>query len=120
MSQPSSNDAKLKESTMPTSETPQRWSWPAGRAIVLYHWAWYDQRLAEIITGWSQRNETDDAGYIHLEAERLREPRTMQVDQEGIPQVESHTLSGLTALPQELRTDDGRPLAWLRSLLGTD
>jgi hypothetical protein len=28
---------------------------PGSAAIVLYHWAWYDQRQGEIISGWSQR-----------------------------------------------------------------
>jgi hypothetical protein len=77
--------------------------------LILYHWAWYDQSLGEIVAGWSQRGEVDEADYIHLEAERLRDPRTMQVDQEGMRQIEPHTLSGLTALPLELRTDDRRP-----------
>jgi hypothetical protein len=103
-----------------SSDIPERWIWPAGRAIALYHWTWYDQGLGEIITGWSQRDEVDDIGYIHLEAESTRDAETMQVDQVGDPLIEPHTFTGLTLLPPSLLQDDGRPLAWLRTLLGTD
>ena len=105
---------------MPTPDTPQRWTWPHGRAIVLYHWSWYDRGLAEIVNGWSQRGETDDAGYLHLEAESIRDAETMQVDQGGEPLVEPHTFTGLTLLPPSLLQDNGRPLKWIRALLGTE
>jgi hypothetical protein len=103
-----------KEITM----ADQTWTWPAGRVLILYHWSWFDQNLGEIIAGWSQRSETDDADYIHLEAERLREAETVRVDQEGRPLIEPYTFSAFTGVPHELSADDGAPLPWVRALLG--
>src|SRR5689334_16721566 len=72
-----------KESTMPASDTPERWSWPAGRAIVLYHWSWFDQVVGDVVVGWSQRDELDSYGYIHLEEEIHQPARTRQIDRES-------------------------------------
>jgi hypothetical protein len=106
---------------VPTSDTPQPWSWPAGRAIVLYHWSWFDQLVGDVVVGWSQRDEVDDAGYIHLEEETHQPARTRQIDRESrdFAVVEPHTFTGLTPLPASLVHDDGTPVAWLRALLGT-
>jgi hypothetical protein len=99
-------------------ETP--WTWPAGRALVLYHWSWFDPEQGQVITGWSQRNALDEAGYAHLEAEALEAIRSMWVDPEVRHAlfIEPHTFTPLTRLPSELRDGDGAPLTWIRALLG--
>jgi hypothetical protein len=118
MSQPSSNDAKLKESTLTTPDTPERWSWPAGRAIVLYHWSWFDPDLGDTVVGWSQRGEIDGNGFVHLEAEDFQPARSLQPGHDYVI-VKAYTLSPLTALPDELTDDDdGTPLPWVRALIG--
>jgi hypothetical protein len=106
---------------MPSSATPERWTWPHGRAIVLYHWSWFDQMVGDVVVGWSQRDEVDDHGYIHLEEETHQSARTRQLDRESrdFAVVEPHTFTSLTPLPASLVYDDGTPIAWLRTLLGT-
>ena len=105
---------------MPTPDTPQRWTWPAGRAIVLYHWSWFDPAVGEVIVGWSQRGELDERSYVHLEAEDLTPARSLEVDPDLDPIVKPKTLTGLSGLPGELLDDDGTPLPWIRALLGTE
>ena len=94
------------------------WNWPQGRAIVLYHWSWFDPNEGDVITGWSQRNTLDDHGFVHLEAEDTRPARSCEVDPDLDPIVELHTFTSLTPLPLSLKDDDGRPLAWIQTLLG--
>jgi hypothetical protein len=95
------------------------WLWPAGRAVVLYHWSWFDPALGEIVVGWSQRGEADANGFVHFEAERRVGARSLQVYRDGLPLVASQTFSGLSPLPQALQDRDGTPLPWIRALLGT-
>lgn len=104
---------------MTTPTTPD-WTWPQGRAIVLYHWSWFDPQEGDIVVGWSQRDTTDEAGYIHLEAENPRPARSVQVDPEArsFLFIEPHTFTALTPLPLSLQDADGRPLPWIRELLG--
>ncbi len=102
-----------KEITM----ADQTWTWPAGRVLVLYHWSWFDPSEGDVIVGWSQRGETDDAGYIHLEAEDFQPARTLQTASDYVI-VKQHTLSPLTPLPDELTDDTGAPLPWVRALIG--
>lgn len=99
-------------------ETP--WTWPSGRAIVLYHWSWFDPEQADVIVGWSQRDTLDAAGYAHLAAEKIQQARSVWVDPEARDYliVEPHTFTALTRLPGELRDYDGAPLSWIRALLG--
>lgn len=96
----------------------EQWTWPASRAIVLYHWAWFDPRLGDLVVGWSQRAEPDSAGYIHFEAEATTSPRTVEVFDPPSALVKPHTFAGLGALPGELRERRGPPLPWIRELLG--
>lgn len=97
--------------------SPQPWTWPADRIVRLYYWNWFDPDIGDVVAGWSQRGETDEAGYIHLETERGQDARTVQVYKEGYPGAESHSFSALNPLPSELRLDDGRPLPWITALI---
>lgn len=99
-------------------ESSQPWTWPPDRALTIYHWSWFDPAAGDVVAGWSQRGETNDRDYIHLEAERGQDPRTVQVYKEGYPSVEPHTFSAMYPLPSELRLDDGRPLPWIIALIG--
>jgi hypothetical protein len=103
-----------------TSDTPERWSWPAGRAITLYHWSWFDPAVGDVIVGWSQRGELDERSYVHLEAENPQQARSLEVDPDLDPIVKAQTFSGFSRLPGELRDDEGTPLPWIRALLGAD
>jgi hypothetical protein len=105
-----------------TPDTPERWSWPAGRAIVLYDWSWFDRDLGEVVGGWSQQSEADDAGYVHMEADALHEAQTRQIHPESRLFVfaNPHTFSNMTPLPLSLKGDDGLPLPWIRALLGSN
>ncbi len=47
----------------------QKWTWPAGRVLILYEWSWFDPDLGDVVSGWSRQSEADDAGYVHFEAE---------------------------------------------------
>jgi len=96
---------------------PQSWTWPPNRAVTLYYWSWFDPDAGGVVAGWSQRGGTDEAGYIHLEAERGQDARTVQVYKEGYPSVEPHAFTVLNPLPSELRLDDGRPLPWITALI---
>jgi hypothetical protein len=102
-----------------SNDTPA-WTWPAGRAIVLYEWSWFDQAKGSVISGWSQQSAVDAHGYVHLEAEDVRPPETLQVDQEGYPSIKAHTFTAMTGIPDELSDDAGAPLSWVRALLGAD
>ncbi len=75
---------------------------------------------AEVITGWSQRNALDEAGYAHLEAEELAPAQSLWVDPEArdFLFIEPQTFTALTRLPSELRDGGGAPLPWIRTLLG--
>lgn len=103
------------------SNTPQRWTWPASRAIVLYHWSWFDTKAGGVVAGWSRQSEVDAAGYVHFEEESDRPAETRQIDPESrdFTFAEPHTFTGLTPLPSELRGADGAPLPWIRALLTT-
>lgn len=101
---------------MPASSQP--WTWPADRVVRLYHWSWFDPGAGGVVTGWSQRGETDDRGFLALEAERGQDGRYMRVYQEGFPSTEPHTFTAMVPLPLELQWDDGRPLPWILELLG--
>lgn len=96
------------------------WTWPSGRAVVLYHWSWFDPEQGFVIAGWSQRNALDEAGYAHLEPEALRPVQSLWVDPEArdFLFIEPHTFTMLTRLPSELLAQDGTPLPWIRALLG--
>lgn len=96
------------------------WTWPQGRALVLYHWSWFDPNEGDVITGWSQRNTLDEHSFVHLEAEDTRPARSCEVDLDLAPIIELHTFTALTRLPGELRDDAGAPLPWLRALLRAD
>lgn len=102
-----------------TPETTQPWSWPEGAYIVLFHWSWAQGGPENLIHGWSLAAETDDAGYIHLEAERNEEPFTARVDKAGYPSTRRHTFRSITELPSELMDADkgGQPLPWVRALV---
>jgi hypothetical protein len=107
---------------MPTSShTSERWSWPADRAIVLYHWRWFDPDLGEVVGGWSQQCEADDADYVHFEADVLYEARTRRIHPKSRRFIvaEPYTFTNMTPLPS-LLLHDGRPLAWIRTLLSAD
>jgi hypothetical protein len=103
-----------KEITM----ADQTWTWPAGRVLVLYRWTWLDPDADKMIVGWSRRDEADDAGYIHIEAESDQPAVTLRVHPDGMPLIERETFSAFTRLPPSLKEDDGRPLDWVRALLG--
>jgi hypothetical protein len=109
----------VEETSMSQSDTP-KWTWPAGRAVVLYHWSWFDPELGQVIVGWSHRNALDEAGYAHLEPEALVPARSLWVDPEArdFLFVEPETYTALTRLPPSLQESGGRPLAWIRELLG--
>jgi hypothetical protein len=95
------------------------WAWPSGRALVLYHWSWFDPAIGDVVVGWSQRNTLDTHGFVHLEAERTQPARSLTVDLDLDPIVEAHTFSVLNPLPLSLQEDDGRPLPWVSALLDT-
>jgi hypothetical protein len=105
-----------KEITM----ADQSWTWPADRVLVLYEWSWFNPDIDDVVGGWSRQSEADDAGYVHFEAEALRDAETVQIHPASRDFVfaKSHTFSALVRLPLELRTDDGVPLPWVRALLG--
>jgi hypothetical protein len=63
------------------------WTWPAGRAVVLYHWSWFDPAIGDVVVGWSRRGELDETGFVHFEAERRRAARSAHVYRDGEPQV---------------------------------
>jgi hypothetical protein len=96
----------------------QTWTWPAGRVLVLYEWTWFHPDIGEVIGGWSQRGEVDDTGFVHLEAERRRNARSVLVYRDGQLQASLHTFSALSPLPLALLDNDGTPLPWIRTLLG--
>jgi hypothetical protein len=98
--------------------TSERWSWAADRVLVLYHWRWFDPDLGEVVNGWSQQCAADDAGYVHFEADALHEAQTRQIHPESrrFVVVEVYTFTRMTCLPPGL-VQDGRPLAWIRTLL---
>jgi hypothetical protein len=100
-----------------THDTPA-WSWPQGRAIVLYHWSWFDPAAGDVITGWSQRGVADQHGFVHFEAEDLRPARSLEARPDLDPIVEAHTFTLMTRLPGELRGPDNLPLPWIQALLG--
>jgi hypothetical protein len=101
-----------------SSQTSERWSWPADRAIVLYHWRWYDPELGEVVSGWSQQCEADHAGYVHFEADALYEAHTRHIDPQRrrLVVVEPYTFTSVTSLPPLLVHDSG-PQTWICALL---
>lgn len=102
---------------MSEPDQPQ-WTWPAGRAVVLYHWSWFDPQEGDVVVGWSQRDAADERDYVHFEAEHSVPARTVQVDRSGDVFVEPHTFTAMTLLPPSLQDSDRRPLPWIRELLG--
>jgi len=104
---------------MSSSSSPDApaWAWHAGRALVLYHWSWFDPAIGDVVVGWSQRNTLDDHSFVHLEAENPQQARSIAVDLDLDPIVEAHTFTVFTRLPGELRDPSGQPLPWIRALL---
>jgi hypothetical protein len=104
-----------------SSHISECWSWPAERALVLYHWRWFDSDLSEVVSGWSQQCEADDAGYVDLEADALHEARTRYIHPKSrrFVVVEPYTFIGAASLPP-LLMQGGRPQAWIRNLLSLD
>jgi hypothetical protein len=111
-----------KEATMLSSSyTSERWSWPADRALVLYHWRWFDPDLSEVVSGWSWQCEADDAGYVDLVADALHEARTWHIHPKSrhFVVVEPCTFTSVTSLPS-LLMQDGTPQAWIRNFLSSN
>ena len=106
---------------LPSLHTSECWRWPADRAIVLYRWRWFDPDLGVVVNGWSQQCDADDAGYVDLEADALYEARTRHIHPKSrrCVVVEPSTFTSMTALPP-LLMQDGRLLAWIRTLLSSD
>ena len=102
-----------------SSPTSERWSWPAGCAIVLYQWRWYDPDQGEVVSGWSQQHEPDDAGYVDLEADALHDARTRRIptQRRRFVVVEPYTFTSEESLPPLLTHDSG-PQTWICALLG--
>jgi hypothetical protein len=101
--------------------TSERWSWPADRAIVLYHWRWFDPDLGEVVSGWSRQCDADEAGYVDLEADALHEARTRHLHPQSrrCVVVEPYTFTSPASLPRLLLHDSG-PQIWICALLSLD
>lgn len=93
------------------------WTWPSGIAIDLYHWSWEDGRPDRRMRGWSLSGEATAGGAVLLEAERGRETMLRWIGKDGCPTTVRYTVRCAADLPFELRSNDGRPIEWLRRML---
>jgi len=112
------------------------WRWPAGRALVLYHWNWCiapaaDATSAAYDSGWSPQPRLDADGWLQLPPERgpyrespSRAPRYLRISPESLAVIGRHAFRSLEDLPRCLRElvtttvtgmverdEDDRPLA---------